>query len=143
MATRNTVFDPSAGKKALFSTLWIFLMFNYLYCDFLSNMESTVLKGLLDGQIAGMAVTPAFMLNAALLMEIPTAMVLLSRVLPFRVNRWANIVAGLIMTLVQVGSLFVGSGPTPHYIFYSVIEASTTAFIVWFAWNWRAAEAAE
>ncbi|BCY17602.1 hypothetical protein hrd7_14510 [Leptolinea sp. HRD-7] len=143
MATRNTVFDPSAGKKALFSTLWIFLMFNYLYCDFLSNMESTVLKGLLDGQIAGMAVTPAFMLNAALLMEIPTAMVLLSRVLPFRVNRWANIVAGLIMTLVQVGSLFVGSGPTPHYIFYSVIEASTAAFIVWFAWNWRAAEAAE
>jgi len=143
MATRNTVFDPSAGKKALFSTLWIFLMFNYLYCDFLSNMESTVLKGLLDGQIAGMAVTPAFMLNAALLMEIPTAMVLLSRVLPFRVNRWANIVTGLIMTLVQVGSLFVGSGPTPHYIFYSVIEASTAAFIVWFAWNWRAAEAAE
>jgi len=143
MATRNTVFDPSAGKKALFSTLWIFLMFNYLYCDFLSNMESTVLKGLLDGQIAGMAVTPAFMLNAALLMEIPTAMVLLSRVLPFRVNRWANIVAGLIMTLVQVGSLFVGSGSTPHYIFYSVIEASTAAFIVWFAWNWRAAEAAE
>jgi hypothetical protein len=143
MATRNTVFDPSAGKKALFSTLWIFLMFNYLYCDFLSNMESTVLKGLLDGPIAGMAVTPAFMLNAALLMEIPTAMVLLSRVLPFRINRWANIVTGLIMTLVQVGSLFVGSGPTPHYIFYSVIEASTAAFIVWFAWNWRAAEAAE
>ncbi len=143
MATRNTVFNPSTGKKALFSTLWIFVMINYLYCDFLSNMESSVLKGLLDGQIAGMTITTSFLLNAAFLMEIPTAMVLLSRVLPFRANRWANIIAGLIMTLVQVGSLFVGTGPTPHYIFYSVIEASTTAFIAWFAWNWRAAGSAE
>ncbi len=143
MATRNTVFNPSAGKKALFSTLWIFVMFNYFYCDYLSNLDAGVLKGLLDGKIAGMSVTPSFMMNAALLMEIPTIMVLLSRVLPFRVNRWANIIAGLIMTLVQVGSLFVGSGPTLHYIFYSVIEASTTAFIVWFAWNWHDAAPAE
>ena len=143
MVTKNSVINPSTGKKAIFSTLWIFVMFNYLYCDFLSNMESSVLKGLLDGQIAEMTITTSFLLNAALLMEIPTAMVLISRVLPFRANRWANIIAGLVMTLVQVGSLFVGTGPTPHYIFYSVIEASTTAFIVWFAWNWRAAGSAE
>jgi hypothetical protein len=130
-------------KKALFSTLWIFAMLNYLYCDFLSNMDASVLKGLLDGRIAGMTITTSFLLNAALLMEIPTAMVLLSRVLPFRTNRWANIIGGLVMTLVQIGSLFVGTGPTPHYIFYSVIEASCTAFIVWHAWKWREVDAAE
>ena len=143
MVTKNSVINPSTGKKAIFSTLWIFVMFNYLYCDFLSNMESSVLKGLLDGQIAEMTITTSFLLNAALLMEIPTAMVLLSRVLPFRINRWANIIAGLVMTLVQVGSLFVGTGPTPHYIFYSIIEASCTAFIVWYAWKWQSPAEAE
>jgi hypothetical protein len=143
MVVEKKVFNPSTGKKALFSTLWIFAMLNYFYCDYLSNLDAGVLKGLLDGKVAGMAVNSTFMLSAAILMEIPTAMVLLSRVLPYRFNRWANIIAGLIMTLVQISSLFVGTSPTPHYIFYTVIEASCTAFIVWYAWTWRNAETAE
>jgi hypothetical protein len=143
MSTEKSKSITFIEKKALFSTLWIFVMLNYLYCDFLSNMESSVLKGLLDGHIGGMTITTSFMMNAAMLMEIPTAMVLLSRILPFRANRWANIIAGLIMTLVQIGSLFVGTGPTPHYIFYSVIEASCTAFVVWHAWKWHEVDSAE
>lgn len=143
MGTEKSKSITFIEKKALFSTLWIFVMLNYLYCDFLSNMDASVLKGLLDGHIAGMTITTSFLLNSALLMEIPTVMVLLSRVLHFRANRWANIIAGSIMTVVQVGSLFVGTGPTPHYIFYSVIEASCTAFIVWSAWTWKNVDSAE
>jgi len=124
-------------KKVLLSTLWIFVMLNYLYCDILSNMESSVLRDLLSGQVAGMTLNQGFLLGAGILMEIPTALVLLSRILPYRSNRWANIIAGSIMTVVQLSSFFVGSGPTLHYIFYSVIEASCTAFIVWYAWKWQ------
>lgn len=133
----NKTFTLFNEKKALFSTLWIFAMLNYFYCDYLSNLDASVIKELLSGHIAGMVVNSTFMLSAAVLMEIPTAMVLLSRVLPYRSNRWANIIAGSIMTVVQLSSFFVGSGPTPHYIFYSVIEASCTAFIVWYAWKWQ------
>ncbi len=32
--------------KTRLQTLWIFVMFNYLYCDVISNMESTVLTGI-------------------------------------------------------------------------------------------------
>jgi hypothetical protein len=122
--------------KTRLQTLWIFVMFNYLYCDVLSNMESAVLKGYLEGQVGNIQVTQQFMLNAAFLMEIPIAMVLLSRILNYRANRWANIIAGTIMAIVQLGSFFFGTGPTLHYIFYSIIEISCTAFIVWFAWRW-------
>ena len=68
-------------------------------------------------------------------MEIPIAMVVLARVLPYAANRWANVVAGGIMTVVQVGTLFVGS-TTVYYVFFSVIEIATTAFIGWYAWTW-------
>ena len=121
-------------------SLWIFVIFNYLYCDLLSNMDASVLKGLLNGQIAGFQFNQQFMLNSALLMEIPIAMVLLSRLLNYRSNRWANIIAGSIMTIVQIGSLFFGTAPTLHYIFYTVIEAGCTAVIVWLAFRWHAEE---
>lgn len=129
--------NVSITKQSLLSTLWIFVLFNYLYCDVLSNMEAQTLNGLLTGHVAGMDITPVFMLGAAILMEIPILMVLLSRILPYRGNRWANIIAGLIMTSVQIGSLFVGTGPSLHYSFYSAIEITCTAAIVWLAWRWR------
>jgi hypothetical protein len=69
-------------------------------------------------------------------MESPIVMGLLSRVLNYRTNRWANIIAGAIMTAVQTLSLFVGK-PTLYYAFFSVIEIASTAAIVWLAWNWR------
>ena len=70
-------------------------------------------------------------------MEIPIAMVLLSQILKYRANRWANIITAIIMTAVQFSSLFFGSPPTIYYIFFSIIEISCTALIVWFAWKWR------
>ena len=74
-------------------------------------------------------------------MEIPIAMIILSRVLPFRANRWANIIAGAIMALVQVGTMSMGTPPTLHYLFYSAIEIACNLFIVWYAWTWRNSEA--
>ena len=128
-------------RNVLLSTLWIFVLFNYLYCDVLSNMEAEVLKGLMTGQIESLQITQGFLLLAGILMEIPIAMVLLSRVLRYSANRWANIIAGAIMTAVQISSFFVGTTPpTLHYIFYSIIEISCTSVIVWFAWTWRNAE---
>jgi hypothetical protein len=124
-------------RKMILSTLWIFIMFNYLYCDLISNMESSVLKGYLDGHVGSIQVNQEFMLGAALLMEIPIVMILLSRILKFRANRWANIIAGTFMVVVQISSFSFGTPPTLHYIFYSVIEVACAAFIAWFAWRWR------
>lgn len=69
-------------------------------------------------------------------MEIPIAMILLSRILKYRVNRWANIIAGSVKTVVMVSSMFVGDGPTLYYLFCGTIEIACTSFIVWYAWNW-------
>jgi hypothetical protein len=123
-------------RKVLLSTLWIFALFNYLYCDVLSFFEPGIIEELMKGSVGGMQLTQGFLLGASILMEIPIAMVILSRVLKYRANRYANIIAGSIMTLVQISSLFVGT-PTLYYSFFSVIEISTTVLIVWLAWNWH------
>lgn len=120
------------------STLWIFAMFNYLYCDIVGLMDSGLLRQYLTGSVNGMEMSVGFLLGASVLMEIPIAMIVLSRLLHHRANRWANIAAGTVMTVVQAATLFSGS-PTGYYVFFSVIEISCTALIVWSAWTWRAA----
>jgi hypothetical protein len=124
-------------RGARLSLLWVFAMLNYLYCDLLGLMDPDLFKQYLTGTVGGIQITQGFLLSAAFLMEIPIAMVLLSNVLPHRASRWANIIAGTVMTLVQIGSLFMGSGPTAYYVFFSTVEMASTVFIVWYAWRWH------
>ncbi len=133
MDTRST---SIAKRQSRFSTLWIFALLNYLYCDVVTLMDAVYLKPSLQMNVGGMQISQGFLLGAGILMEIPIAMVLLSRILAPRANRLANIIAGLLMTVVQISSLFVGT-PTTYYLFFSVIEIACTAFIAWYAWSWR------
>lgn len=118
------------------SLLWIFLMFNYFYCDYLGLLEPGILKQMMSGNIEGMQITPGFLLGASILMEIPIAMVILSRFVKRGLNRWFNIIAAVIMILAQCGSLFVGK-PSINYTFFSVIEIATLIFIICIAWKWK------
>ena len=133
--TNDKISEMETTRSRL-STLWIFVMFNYLYCDVVALMDPGLLKQFLVGNVGGMQINQGFLLGAAILMEIPISMVLLSRLLKYGANRWANIIAGVIMTAVQFSSLFFGSSPTIYYIFFSVIEIGCTALIVWYAWKW-------
>src|SRR5450755_4037095 len=82
--------------KERLSILWIFALFNYLYADVIA------LWALLGSPPAD---TPHLgqlaLAGSAVLMEIPIAMILASRLLPLRANRLANIIAGSIATLVN------------------------------------------
>lgn len=128
--------ERKMGMKSKLSTLWIFVALNYLYCDVVSLMDPELLPQYLRGNVNGLEFTPWFLLGAGILVEIFIAMVLLSRVLQYRANRWTNIAAGTLMTAAQSATLFVGA-PAPYYLFFSVIEIATTVIIVWLAWTWR------
>jgi len=119
--------------------LWIFLVANYLYCDVLSLMDPTFQRALLQGGPPGLPMTESFLLYAGFLMEIPMAMILASRLLEHRANRWINLVAASLMTLVQIGSFWMGTGPTLHYVFFSAVEIGTLLVIVCTAWQWKTA----
>ncbi|AEA46666.1 DUF6326 family protein [Archaeoglobus veneficus] len=122
-------------RKVILSTLWIFAMFNYVYADILTLFEPGMLEEIMTGSVGGIQFTQGFLLGAAILMETAIAMVLLSRVLKYRANRWANISAGTIHTAAVSLSMFLGT-PALHYMFFGTIEIACTLFIIWYAWTW-------
>jgi hypothetical protein len=121
-------------RKVILSTLWIFAVLNYIYADvFNLFFKPGVLSGtttMSQGAIFGFAV----------LMEIAIAMVLLSRILNYKMNRWANIIAGIIHTALVAWSL-TGETPLPCYVLFATIEMVCTLFIVWYAWSWHKQQA--
>jgi hypothetical protein len=135
-ANKNRLKD----KKVILSTIWIFVTANYIFCDVVTLMNPEDLKQIITGTVGAIKMNEGFLLGAAIMMEIPFVMILLSRVLNYSANRLANITAGSIMTIVQIASLFAGSALTLHYIFYSIIEIACTVFIIVYAWKWQITE---
>ena len=124
-------------KKAILSTLWIFVTVNYIFCDVVTLMNPQDLKNILSGTVGTIQMNETFLLGAAIMMEIPFVMILLSRLLIYKINRWTNIIAALIMTIIQISSFFVGTETTLHYSFFSIIKILCTLCIVWYAWTWN------
>jgi hypothetical protein len=123
------------NKRQLLSTLWVFVTLNYLYCDLIGLMDSSLLKQYLAGNIEGLVINESFLLYAGILMEIPIAMVLLSKVLAKKANCWTNIIAASIKSVVMIITLFIGPF-TKYYFFFAVIEIATTLFISLYAIQW-------
>ena len=117
--------------KTRLSTLWVFVMLNMIFADILSFMY----PGFLAGVVAGtgeIQITQGLLLVFAILLEIPIAMIVLSRVLPYRANRWVNIVAAVITSVFVIG----GGSLYLHYIFFATMEVLCMVLIFWNALRW-------
>lgn len=133
---RTNLNDP---MSMLFSKIWLFLSLNYILCDLLSNMEKSVLRMLLEGNVGGVPMTEGMLLFAGVSLEIPFLMVLLSTILPAKANRIANVSAASLMIVYQFGSFLFGSDITLHYIFFSTVEVLANAAILLLALKWKLA----
>ena len=123
-------------KKVLISTLWVFLVVNFMFCDIFSLMYSEDLKKILTGNIDGVQMTQHFLLSFAIVMEIPMAMILVSRVLKQKLNRTINLLFAILLAIVQIWSLSVGN-VTLHYWFFSIVEIAICVSIFVVSWNWK------
>ena len=118
--------------KVLLSTLWIVVMINMAYADILSLHIPGTLEEVAKTSVSTGTPIPQLMLGGAIMLEIPIVMIFLSRLLTYKVNRWANIIASVITIAYVVG----GGILYPHYIFIATIEVVCMLLIVWFAWKW-------
>jgi hypothetical protein len=123
--------------KERLSLLWIFALLNYLYADVLALYAFL-------GSPTAPHLPPWALLGSAVLMEIPIAMILASRLLPFRANRLANVISGGVLTLINGFLTFVlpvTNGAFrdpiyPSYVWFATIETICTSVIIWKAWTW-------
>ena len=123
--------------KALLSTLWIVVMFNMLKADILSLFIPGAAEEVARTSASTGASIPQLMLIGAVMGNLAIAMIILSRVLKYRVNRWANIIAGI----VTIAYIWGGMASYPHYIFIATAETLCLLLILWFAWTWQNIEA--
>lgn len=133
--------DRKVNVKTKLALLWVALMFFYMYNDLFSIFQPGHAAELVEGQLEGVQFTQTLLFGAAVLMAFPSIMVFLSLALKAKVNRWVNIVVGVLHVLVLLGTQFVGEGGIWFYWrFYELLEALFLVFIIWTAWKWPVAE---
>ncbi len=107
-------------------------MFNMAFADIIGFIEPGTLERLMAGDF-GFEMTPAIVMVISIIQVIPIAMILFSRMLKFSINRWANILAG-ILTLLYITA--GGSWDKTSYIVFGTVEIVALLYIVWSAWTW-------
>ena len=119
-------------RRGVLSILWIFVLFNMLYADIVGFMNPGALEEIITGAV-GFEITQEILLVFSVLLEIPIAMIFLSRVLKYRINHLANIVASVITILfvIGAGSMYLS------YLFFATVEVACMLFMIWYAWTWR------
>ena len=120
----TTGLDP----KIKLSLLWIFVVLNMAYADILSLMDPT---SPIREVMAGVPMPAGGLMAGAILMETSIAMVILSWILNYKVNRWVTIVIGALNILAVVTG-----GHGLYYIFFATVEVVCMLLIIWFAWKW-------
>jgi hypothetical protein len=117
-------------RKTIISTLWIFVLINMIYADIIGMLRPGYLE-ILDRYSKELDKSTVLIFSA--LMEVPIAMIILSRLLPLKYNRIAHLVAiPVSMIYVVFGGL---TDPPYSYIFFATIEILTMLVIGWLVWR--------
>jgi hypothetical protein len=115
------------------SGLWVALMLTYLLGDVLRIFSGDFVSGEM-GEMGGLQITQEMYLGLAILLVIPIVMVFLSLTLPFKVNRWANIILAIFFFVFNLIGL--PTYPSIYDQFLIVIGLIFNVLIVWYAWKW-------
>ncbi len=128
--------DGPVDVRLVLSALWIAMMFVFAYVDIFTFLRADVLEAALDGEVAstGFVVDQLFLVYTLVYVLVPIAMVVLSLLLPQRVNRLANVTVSLLYAVTVVGSA-VGES-WAYYVIGSAVEVVLLLLIAGTAWRW-------
>lgn len=121
----------NCNPRILLSLLWISTMFLMVFADIFSIITELVIGNQIQ---IPMEVTSAMTL-AALVTSIPSLMIVLSWVLPYKASRKVNMIAA-VFTIIYV---IVGGSLIPHYIILAGMEIVLLSAIVLIARKWNEA----
>jgi hypothetical protein len=131
----GTLEDVPVNIKLKLSALWIAATLCYAYADILAFYQPGVLDAAAAGKMGPLGdVTQGILAGVAAFMAIPAIMAALCLTLSPGANRWFNIVAGVVYTLV-----IVLTGWTATYWYYRIfgaVEIVLTVSVIWLAWRW-------
>ncbi|MHA2002953.1 MAG: DUF6326 family protein [Candidatus Thorarchaeota archaeon] len=119
-------------KKKL-SILWVARMLTGIQGDVIRFMEPGMLEAIIGGTLE-IPLTEEMLALFAIMMLIPIFMVFLSLELPYKVNRWTNIIVAIAFIIID-GIGFI----IPRPLYENIMGIGYVVFcalIVWYAWKW-------
>ena len=118
--------------KTRIAVLWIFMAVAMSAHGVLAFMEKEMAE-----QMWEMEMGPGMMLFRAIFWWVPLVMAVLSVTLKDSANRWANMILGIVFTVLNIFHLIEHfAQPSVHQILIIGSTAVVTALIFWFAFKW-------
>jgi len=128
--------DTKVNVKVALGGIWIAMLFVFAYVDIFGFWRADVIQGALAGKTPGpgFEIGQAFLALTTLYILIPSLMVVVSLLVPARLNRVANIIVSLLylasVVLSAVGETWI------YYLLGSAVEVLLLLAIAWMAWTW-------
>jgi hypothetical protein len=130
---RPALEDIKIPVQVKLAALWTSVMFCYIYADYFGLYIPGALQKMIAGQIEPLGdTTQQKLLGTSLMLAIPSVMIFLSVALRPNINRWVNVIFGIVYTVIILLTMWGWK----FYQLYGVIEVSLTLFVVWYAWKW-------
>lgn len=126
------ILSQKIKSQTLLSTLWVFILLNMVFRDIHQFVKAGFLAEIMTGVVNGVKITEELMLFGGFLAEVPIIMVLLSRILTDKINKWANITASVITMLVLMSAL---PSADMDDVFFMIVEVVAFMAIIRIAWR--------
>ena len=124
----------------LLAILWVLYLFNILYADALSLMQTNaqVVTTQANQETIEQLLTDEMLLGAAIIIEMAIMMILLSLVLKVKINRIVNVViASLQLCVLLYSATFADAS---YYFFFVIVESGILLMIITIALKWKSEE---
>jgi len=95
--------------------------------------EPGVIEQIIEGELAGEKITPEMMLINAIMLLVPLVMPFLSLTLKDSINRWVNIIVGIVS--IGLILIFIVTVTAAYAILLNLSMIVAAALIVWYAWK--------
>jgi len=97
------------------------------------------IEEIIAGEVGGSPITPELLLALAILMLIAPVMAFLSLTLKNSINRWANIILGIVFAgfalVFPIGYVAEQSAYSAFVTVIGSVQVVASALIVWYAWK--------
>jgi len=122
--------------KTRIAVLWIFMAVAMSAHSILMFMEPGIIEQMISGEIwAGMDPEQALFM-VTLFWLIPLIMAFLSVTLKGSVNRWTNMIVGIVFTIINIWHITEPCCNLAHQKLLIAFTIIVTALVVWYAYKW-------
>jgi len=119
--------------KIKIAVLWLIYAAVGLGAGYYMLWEPGVIEQIIAGEIAGTKITPEIMIIDAIMLLVPLVMPFLSLTLKDSINRWANIIVGIVS--IGLILIFTVTVTAAYAILLNLSMIVAAVLIVWYAWK--------